>query len=70
MSGGGSDLFTSYEQDFTSITESVKSKIEHQIPTQKGGNSKISLNKREYADQHFLFDRGKKSSYSCSRKRT
>lgn len=36
-SAGGSELFSSYEQDFTSITDSIKQKIEHQIPTQKGG---------------------------------
>ena len=37
-SAGGSELFSSYEQDFTSITDSIKQKIEQQIPSQKGGN--------------------------------
>jgi len=36
-SAGGSELFSSYEQDFTSITDSIKQKIEQQIPNQKGG---------------------------------
>ena len=36
-SAGGSELFSSYEQDFTSVTESIKRKIEQQIPNQKGG---------------------------------
>lgn len=36
-STGGSELFSSYEQDFNSIIESIKSKIEQQIPNQRGG---------------------------------
>jgi vesicle transport through interaction with t-SNAREs protein 1 len=36
-SAGGSELFSSYEQDFTSVTDSIKVKIEQQIPNQKGG---------------------------------
>jgi vesicle transport through interaction with t-SNAREs protein 1 len=36
---GGSELFSSYEQDFTSVTDSIKFKIEQQIPNQKGGKS-------------------------------
>jgi hypothetical protein len=37
-SAGGSELFSSYEQDFTTISDSIRSKIEQQIPNQKGGN--------------------------------
>lgn len=40
-SAGGSELFSSYEQDFTSVTDSIKLKIEQQIPNQKGGNKHI-----------------------------
>lgn len=35
-----SDLFANYEQDFTSIADSIKSKIEKQIPNQKGGKKR------------------------------
>ncbi|KAI9477956.1 MAG: t-SNARE [Benjaminiella poitrasii] len=42
-STGGSELFSSYEQDFTSITESIKSKIEQQIPSQKGEERKATI---------------------------
>ncbi|KAF1807512.1 t-SNARE [Mucor lusitanicus] len=42
-SAGGSELFSSYEQDFTSITDSIKQKIEHQIPTQKGEERKAVI---------------------------
>ena len=34
---GGSELFNSYEQDFQSITDSIKLKIEQHIPGRKGG---------------------------------
>lgn len=41
-----SDLFANYEQDFTSITESIKEKLERQIPNQKGGKKiKIKIKK-------------------------
>jgi vesicle transport through interaction with t-SNAREs protein 1 len=40
---GGSELFSSYEQDFTSVTDSIKAKIEQQIPNQKGGRYIIYL---------------------------
>lgn len=42
-SAGGSELFSSYEQDFTSVTDSIKIKIEQQIPNQKGGKHKYLL---------------------------
>jgi hypothetical protein len=38
-SAGGSDLFTSYEQDFGTICEAIRSKVEKQIPSQSGGNA-------------------------------
>lgn len=38
-SAGGSELFSSYEQDFKSVTDSIKVKIEQQIPNQKGGKA-------------------------------
>jgi vesicle transport through interaction with t-SNAREs protein 1 len=43
-----SDLFANYEQDFTSITESIKEKLERQIPNQKGGKKiKIKIKKQQ-----------------------
>ncbi|EIE84606.1 hypothetical protein G6F46_002427 [Rhizopus delemar] len=38
-----SDLFANYEQDFTSITESIKEKLERQIPNQKGEERKATI---------------------------
>ncbi|CEI88500.1 hypothetical protein G6F70_007857 [Rhizopus microsporus] len=38
-----SDLFANYEQDFTSIADSIKSKIEKQIPNQKGEERKATI---------------------------
>ncbi|CEG84308.1 hypothetical protein RMATCC62417_18129 [Rhizopus microsporus] len=38
-----SDLFANYEQDFTSIVDSIKSKIEKQIPNQKGEERKATI---------------------------
>ncbi|KAG1455608.1 hypothetical protein G6F56_007026 [Rhizopus delemar] len=38
-----SDLFANYEQDFTSITDSVKDKIEKHIPNQKGEERKATI---------------------------
>ncbi|KAI7900148.1 t-SNARE [Cokeromyces recurvatus] len=42
-SAGGSELFSSYEQDFTILTESIKSKIEQHIPNQKGEERKATI---------------------------
>ncbi|KAI9357819.1 t-SNARE [Pilaira anomala] len=42
-SAGGSELFSSYEQDFTSVTDSIKLKIEQQIPNQKGEERKATI---------------------------
>lgn len=42
-SAGGSELFSSYEQDFTSVTDSIKLKIEQQIPNQKGEERKAII---------------------------
>ena len=38
-SAGGSDLFASYEQDFNTICDAIRSKVEKQIPNQSGGNT-------------------------------
>lgn len=70
-STGGSELFSSYEQDFTSVTDSIKLKIEQQIPNQKGGK----YNNFNLCDIHTLFilysqNRGKKGNNSCCRKRS
>jgi hypothetical protein len=37
-SAEGSDLFASYEQDFNTICDSIRNKIDKQIPSQGGGN--------------------------------
>ncbi|KAI8366944.1 t-SNARE [Choanephora cucurbitarum] len=42
-STGGSELFASYEQDFTSITDSIKKKIDQQVPNQKGEDRKATI---------------------------
>ncbi|KAI8354012.1 t-SNARE [Blakeslea trispora] len=42
-STGGSELFASYEQDFTSITDSIKKKIDQQLPNQKGEDRKATI---------------------------
>ncbi|KAI8975173.1 t-SNARE [Mycotypha africana] len=39
----GSELFNNYEQDFTTLTESIKSKIEQQIPSQSGEERKTTI---------------------------
>ena len=36
-STGGSDLFQNYEQDFQTVTDGVRQKIDQQIPSQTGG---------------------------------
>ncbi|KAI8384235.1 vesicle transport V-snare protein, variant [Radiomyces spectabilis] len=40
---GGSELFASYEQDFKSVCDSIKSKIEDQIPNQQGETRKATV---------------------------
>lgn len=37
-SAGGSDLFANYEQDFSTVSEGLRNKIDQQIPSQTGGN--------------------------------
>lgn len=34
---GGSDLFASYEQDFQTVGDGIRNKIDQQIPSQSGG---------------------------------
>ncbi|KAI8079635.1 vesicle transport v-snare protein vti1 [Gilbertella persicaria] len=46
-STGGSELFASYEQDFTSIKESIQIKIDQQIPNQKGEERKAVIRAAE-----------------------
>ncbi|KAI8885913.1 V-snare-domain-containing protein [Backusella circina FSU 941] len=42
-SAGGSELFSNYEQDFTSLTEGIKIKIEKQIANQTGEERKATI---------------------------
>jgi hypothetical protein len=42
-SAGGSELFSNYEQDFTSLTEGIKIKIEKQIANQTGGKANSDI---------------------------
>lgn len=68
-SAGGSGLFSSYEQDFTSVTDSIKIKIEQQIPNQKGGKERSYIYLEVYGKFCVLkltINRGKKSNYSSS----
>ncbi|CAM0138344.1 t-SNARE VTI1 [Umbelopsis sp. WA50703] len=46
-SAGGSDLFTSYEQDFGTICEAIRSKVEKQIPSQSGEQRKATVRAAE-----------------------
>lgn len=68
-SAGGSELFSSYEQDFTSVTDSIKIKIEQQIPNQKGGKERSCIYLEAYGKFCVLkltINRGEKSNYSSS----
>ncbi|KAL1933139.1 hypothetical protein VTP01DRAFT_8817 [Rhizomucor pusillus] len=44
---GGSELFASYEQDFQTVSETIKTKIEQQIPNQSGEQRKATVRAAE-----------------------
>ncbi|KAI9319053.1 t-SNARE [Dichotomocladium elegans] len=46
-SAGGSDLFASYEQDFQTVSDSIRSKIDQQIPNQSGEQRKATTRAAE-----------------------
>ncbi|KAG2217590.1 hypothetical protein INT45_012446 [Circinella minor] len=46
-STGGSDLFQNYEQDFQTVTDGVRQKIDQQIPSQTGEQRKATIRATE-----------------------
>ncbi|CDS11647.1 hypothetical protein LRAMOSA03910 [Lichtheimia ramosa] len=40
---GGSDLFASYEQDFQTVSDGIRNKIDQQIPSQSGEQRKATV---------------------------
>ena len=46
-SAGGSDLFQSYEQDFQTVSDGIRQKIDQQIPSQTGGMFLIYTEKKK-----------------------
>ncbi|ORZ02982.1 t-SNARE [Syncephalastrum racemosum] len=46
-SAGGSDLFANYEQDFSTVSEGLRNKIDQQIPSQSGEQRKATVRAAE-----------------------